>query len=248
MPTAAPTTPYRQPGRKVHYKRPQGAPRRRRSPHPLRKYRLFIWLASLLVLGLMVYMGIWLSRRDRYQEGAFPSEVLGVPVHTSLVAEGTEGRPGTKRPIKYIVIHETANHDENANAHAHAEFLTSGLSGTTSWHYTVDDHEIYHHIPDDEIAWHAGDTADADGGNAKGVGIELCVNDGSDFAATRQNAAKLTAYLLHTYGLDMDAVIQHHDCSGKNCPQTMREQGLYEDFMAQTAAYLEQLKAQEKEK
>lgn len=226
----------------LRYKRPKKSPGEKK-PAPLRKYRVFIAVCCCAVIGLMVYMGIFLSR-DQYRDSAFPDEVLGVPVYTSLVAEGTPGRPGTKRPIRYVVIHETANHSEGADAAAHAAFLTSGTSGTTFWHYTVDDHEIYHHIPDDEIAWHAGDSADPNGGNAKGIGVELCVNDGSDFAKTRENGAKLVAYLLFTYHLEMDAVIQHHDCSGKNCPEIMRDQGLYESFLSQIEGYLSELKAQ----
>ena len=45
--------------------------------------------------------------------------------------------------------------------------------GIVSWHYTVDDHEIYHHLPDDETAYHAGDGMEKNGGNMNGIGIEM---------------------------------------------------------------------------
>ena len=35
---------------------------------------------------------------------------------------------------------------------------------------------IYHHLPDDETAYHAGDGMEKNGGNMNGIGIEMCVN------------------------------------------------------------------------
>ena len=110
-----------------------------------------------------------------------------------------------------MVIHETGNTAEGSDAAGHSAYLLSGKSGDTSWHYTVDDHQIYHHIPDDEIAWHAGDRRTRDGGNLCGIGVELCVNEDGDFEKTFNNAARLTAYLLDTYGLQLGDVKQHAD-------------------------------------
>ena len=91
------------------------------------------------------------------------------------------GRPGIKREVKFIVIHETGNPSEGADAKAHSDYLLNGGEGTTSWHYTVDDHEIYHHIPDSEVSWNAGDRRQEPGGNMNGISIELCVNQDGDF-------------------------------------------------------------------
>ena len=65
-------------------------------------------------------------------------QVYGVPLHQMLMEEGSAGRPGTHRTIRYIVIHETANTNVGADAQAHAQLLQSGKNGTTSWHYSVD--------------------------------------------------------------------------------------------------------------
>ena len=197
----------------------------------------------LLAFALFIMQAARYIRADYLIQGRFPNEVLGVPVNTVLVEEGTEGRPGIRRQIRYIVIHETANTSATATAEAHSRYLTSGNSGVTSWHYTVDDTEIYHHIPDDEVAWHAGDASNFWGGNMRGIGIEMCVNEGGNFAMTRTNTAKLTAWLLYVYDLDIDAVLQHHDCSGKNCPMIMREEGMYEAFIQEIEMYLEEIKA-----
>lgn len=230
-------------------RRKQTAPRpqkRRngRKNEKLRRNARIVSAVIIFVLAVTVVQVVRHIRADYFVQGKFPDEVLGVPVHTVLIDEDTEGRPGIKRQIRYIVIHETANPSVTATAAAHSNFLTSGNSGVTSWHYTVDDTEIYHHVPDDEVAWHAGDAGNLWGGNMKGIGIELCVNEGGDFSATCTNAAKLTAWLLYTYDLDIDAVVQHHDCSGKNCPQILRESGNYDAFIAEVELYLDQLKAE----
>ena len=125
---------------------------------------------------------------------------MGVPVYTELAPEGGDNRPGTKREIRYIVIHETGNPAEGADAAAHGRLQANGGEGKTGWHYTVDDHEIWHSFPDDEVAYHAGDGRDGDG-NLYGIGVELCVNADGDFEMTFDNAAKLTGWLMHTYHL-----------------------------------------------
>lgn len=111
------------------------------------------------------------------------------------------------------------------NAQRHSAFLLSGGEGETSWHYTVDDHEIYHHIPDNEVAWHAGDKEKEDGGNLCGIGVELCVNEDGNFESTFENGARLTARLLQIHHLELSAVKQHGDFIEKNCPQTIRDNG-----------------------
>lgn len=43
------------------------------------------------------------------EKSSFPTDVFGIPVHTELIESNTKARPGTKRRIRYIVIHETDN-------------------------------------------------------------------------------------------------------------------------------------------
>lgn len=167
----------------------------------------------------------------------FPEEVFGIPVHTELVPETLPARPGDRRTVQYVVIHETGNASEGSGAQSHSAYLLSGNSGTTSWHYTVDDHEIYHHIPDDEVAWHAGDKRTRGGGNMGGIGVELCVNADGDFEKTFDNGARLTAYLLDTYHLDLKDVKQHADFMEKNCPETIRNDGRWQEFLDKVQEY-----------
>lgn len=193
---------------------------------------IFCVLAAAIVgIGVAVQMNRSMPRAVE------PQNVYGVPVYTQFIGEESPGRPGMQRKIQYIVIHETGNKRIGADAASHSIYLHSGKSGTTSWHYTVDDHEVFHHVPDDEVAWHAGDKLTQNGGNASGVGIELCVNQDGNFEQTMDNGAKLTAYLLRAYHLPLKAVKQHADFSKKNCPETLRNTDHWGEFLNRVSDY-----------
>ncbi|HHZ18618.1 MAG TPA: hypothetical protein GX390_04940 [Acholeplasmataceae bacterium] len=136
-------------------------------------------------------------------------------------------RPGRNRTAtKYVVIHNTGM----ASPKATAPLLSRSINNSTreaSWHFTVDDHEIYQQLGIDEVGWHAG----AREGNEYGIGIEICSYQGIDFNGAMRNAAKLTAKLLIDYDLGLDAVKQHYDFSRKNCPQVLREANRWDEFL-----------------
>ena len=165
---------------------------------------------------------------DKVNEtSSFPEEVYGIPVHTQLIEEKTQARPGTKRKIKYIVIHETDNTTKGTGAKNHAEFLSVNNTESTSWHYTVDDKEIYHHIPDNEVAYHAATKT----GNLYGIGVELCVNEDGNFNKTFENATKLVAYLIKEYDLNIYYIKTHNDFSGKDCPHLILKNNRMDEFI-----------------
>ena len=68
------------------------------------------------------------------------------------------------------------------------------------------------------------------GGNNNSVGIESCITEGTDIYYTWQKTAKLVAKLLDENKLTIDDVKQHHYFSGKNCPQTIRMNDMWEHF------------------
>lgn len=70
-----------------------------------------------------------------------------------------------------------------------------------------------------------------DGGNRNSIGIETMVNEGSDLYLTWQYTAKKVAELLLMFNLGVDRLKFHHFFSGKNCPQTMRDNGLIDNFL-----------------
>ena len=137
-------------------------------------------------------------------------------------------RPGIYlEELKYITYHDTANVSENADAKMHNTYMYGDYNKSDrarSWHYTVDEKCIYHNVPDNEVTWQ-GDSYEA---YAKSIGIETCVNYGSDLYRTWQRMGKLVATLLDEYGLDVSAVKQHYDFNQKDCPKTLRNNGLWD--------------------
>lgn len=158
----------------------------------------------------------------------------GITIQQYIIPAGRRNRPGGSNPDTYITIHETGNSSAGADAAAHGAYLASsaGEASLTSWHYTVDDHAIVQHLPDNETAYHAGDGAGGPG-NAQSIGIEICVNSDGDFEAAKANAAALVRLLMAEHGIPLANMVQHNHWNGKNCPATIRATpGAWEAFLA----------------
>ena len=101
----------------------------------------------------------------------------------------------------------------------------------------IDDLGIYTSIKDGQYyigkTWYSPgyDRIANHGGNTHSIGIESCVNRGSDIYFTIQRLAKLVAKLLDENNLGFDRIVQHHYFSGKDCPQTMRTEGYWNHFL-----------------
>lgn len=164
-----------------------------------------------------------------------------IPFFTNTRSDITEGmiplshtnRPGTIRPgTKYITIHDTANARVGAGAEMHYRYVTNPTTTNASWHYSVDDVDIYQHLPNDEVGWHAGNTTSGlFSGNSYSVGIETCINEGVDYNKVMRRTAKLTAELLKNYNLTINDIKQHYDFSGKDCPRNMRHYKRWNEFL-----------------
>ena len=202
--------------------------RKRRNYRPL----LVLALLALLIGSIGFAIRQWIKPELLPDAGL---EYIGdIPIYEDFLPENAAGRVPQKREIKYLVIHETANTAAGADAEAHNRFIhENGMTAEHSWHYTVDDHQIYHHLPDDEPAYHAGDHMEKNGGNLNGIGIEMCVASDNDYDQTVVNTAKLAAKLLVEYRLKPeDALKKHQDFSGKLCPQKMLEEARWDGFTA----------------
>ncbi|WP_242235370.1 S-layer homology domain-containing protein [Bacillus cereus group sp. BfR-BA-01316] len=169
------------------------------------------------------------------------TDIYGVPLKEMIVPTGNENiRPGYAMKPKYITIHETDNYSVGANARNHAQYLYSQATGTTdrsaSWHFTVDDKEIYQHLPLNENGWHAGDGAEGTG-NRESIAIEIAVNQDGDYKKAVENARKLAAYLMGELNIPLENVKKHQFWSGKNCPAIMIKNNEWEPFLQGTKAY-----------
>ena len=79
------------------------------------------------------------------------------------------------------------------------------------------------------------------GGNLNSIGIETCINHDTDVYFSWQRVAKLVAKLMQENSLTIDAVVQHHYFSGKNCPQTTRTANLWDYFKSLVLAEYQML-------
>ena len=174
---------------------------------------------------------------------------LSFPLHVRLVPDGLGNKP--QRPFngkaRGITIHQTGNTADSATAAATANWIYNGSSGgQTSWHFTVDHLEAWQHLLTTEQGWHAGDGAGP--GNTTTIAIEICDNlDGDFYTKAWRNAAELTAWLQATGQVQTLEVSQHNRWSGKNCPQWIRERGLWPQFLWTVDAFAEGPTAQEDE-
>lgn len=149
---------------------------------------------------------------------------MALEIIEQLATKGTACRSGERRRgFRGVTIHETGNRAKGAGAMAHAAYLRgSGANRAASWNYCVDDSKATRSIPEAEVSWHSG-TRD---GNYETVSIEICVNADGDFRKACANAAELAADILRRNGKTAynyeKYLFQHHDWSGKNCPETIR--------------------------
>ncbi|MBE5107941.1 S-layer homology domain-containing protein [Bacillus thuringiensis] len=166
------------------------------------------------------------------------NNIYGVTFKEMIVPKGNDDiRPGYAMVPKYITIHETDNPAKGANALNHAKYLDSQARGTAdraaSWHFTVDDKEIYQHLPVNEVGWHAGNKT----GNYESIGIEIAVNQDGNYEKAVENARKLAAYLMNELNISLDHVQKHQFWSGKNCPAYMIQRGQWDAFLKGTETY-----------
>ena len=241
----------------------------------------------------------------------------------NMAEKGQHNRPGNVYEKRYICVHDTG--DPGLGAKRWSEVVRDGKIGQTtynaSFQYVVGNDGYYHMIPDNEIAFHAGDGHTEEsifgvlpsgiftheytkekpkievneegyylingekskikaptneqgeikkkindlgiyselqkveneentyeyylgrtwynekygyisnyGGNLNSIGVESCVNKGSDVYYTWQKLAKLVAKLMYDNNFTIEQVVQHHYFSGKDCPWTKRNSGLWEYF------------------
>jgi len=229
---------------------PQNPPRRRRKRNwrPLLVLAVVLFLLGIIIWAVVSAVHWWNSRVTDPVE----LEYIGdIPIYEEYLPLDSPARPGQRRLVEWIVIHETDNFNPGADAQAHSEFLL-GLGAEDdprSWHYTVDDHQIYHHLPDDEAAYHASDKLAEHGGNLNGIGIELCVNEGGDYEKTLENAVQLTAKLMMEYNLKVSDIQTHQHFSPwqKVCPAKLLEEDRWEEFLERAEAARKEAVAAERE-
>lgn len=132
-------------------------------------------------------------------------------------------RAGRTQPVRYIVMHYTANNGDTAKNNCDYYHRVGGLQASA--HYFVDEYGAMQSVREGDTAWHCGARAywHPECRNANSVGIEMCSRkraDGSYYIKpeTVANAAALAKDIMQRYGIDTDHVLRHYDVTGKRCP------------------------------
>ena len=152
-------------------------------------------------------------------------------------------RAGRTQPVRYIVMHYTANNGDTAKNNCDYYHRVGGLQASA--HYFVDEHGAMQSVREGDTAWHCGARAywHPECRNGNSIGIEMCSRkraDGSYYILpeTVANAAALAREIMQRYGIDTDHVLRHYDVTGKRCPMP------WVDDPAQWVAFKEMLTPQ----
>lgn len=123
---------------------------------------------------------------------------------------------------KGILLHETANQSNGADAEMHGRYLKGqdARNRSVSWHGTVDDSQYVQHLPYTASHFSAGD-----GGGGRGnttlLSLEMCVNKDGDFDKTIKNAITIMCEWCEDFKLSHNTIELHQNITGKNCPATL---------------------------
>ncbi|MDP4146530.1 MAG: N-acetylmuramoyl-L-alanine amidase [Bacillota bacterium] len=107
-----------------------------------------------------------------------------------------------------LVIHDTDN--EGATAQNNRDYFNR-VYVAASAHYFVDWNTDIQTIPENEVAWHAGPTA-----NHRYLSIEMCMpygHDAAKFNAVYQNTIELAASICKRYNWNANNIFSHYWCS-----------------------------------
>ena len=122
-------------------------------------------------------------------------------------------RSGSRLNPKGVVVHETAT--PGATAEREYQYFNGGERGASA-HAFVDWEDVVQTIPYDEVAWHAGPTA-----NSRYIGIELCrpsSHEPDKFGRVWNNAVSLFADLFREHGfgeVTVDNLLSHAEVSSR---------------------------------
>lgn len=137
-----------------------------------------------------------------------------------------------------ITIHSTGNLKSTArNERDWLDNLTNKRNA--SWHYVVEEGKVIQAIPDNETAWHCGNSE----GNKYSIGVEII--ESGNRTQTLDTAAIFVADKLTELGLTAKDLRKHKDWSGKNCPRILIDDAYIKNklnwnwFVKTVEAYME---------
>ena len=140
-------------------------------------------------------------------------------IQEKLLSINPYSRTGEKlKSVKQIVVHWVGNANTSAIANRNYFESLKDKHIYASSHYIIGlSGEIIRCIPEDEVAYHAGNGTV----NRNSIGIEDCHPDweGKFNDATYNSLVELCADICRRYNLNANNIIRHYDVRGKICPK-----------------------------
>lgn len=139
---------------------------------------------------------------------------MNIFINKRILPENNLNRLKEKMIPKYITIHEVSTKLTDEPKDHNIDFYENQLlhpekgREKISYHYIVDDKQIVNFVPDNEKCYHCGDGENGIG-NSQSIGIERCAFEGIDHLKAIDMQAKLTAYLMKKYSIDIQNVVKH---------------------------------------
>ena len=134
------------------------------------------------------------ATREQYTHNILPPLLPylfeNLEIIENIAPKTNKNRPGTKKPKKLICVHDTGSFlfgAEGWSRVVHEGHYPDGNPYEVSYQYVIGNDGIWHNIPDDEVAYHAGDGTKYDykeyntnltvKENEKGKKINITIND-----------------------------------------------------------------------
>ncbi len=206
---------------------------------------LAVLVVILIVLLLIkVFKPSWLTKDYIELEGE-KIEAVEPQIDVELLTVNPNSRPGQPtEKITGIVMHYTANPGASAidNRNYFEGLKDSGETMASSNFIVGLEGEIIQCVPTWEVAYASNER------NIDTVSIECCHPDdtGKFNDATYKSMVQLCAWLCLKFELDEEAVIRHHDVTGKICPKYFVEnEEAWKQFKKDVGVTLEDFKGQQ---
>ena len=159
--------------------------------------------------------------------------------------------------VQFLSVHNTADINEAAGTNDAEQYTRATWPnqnmGDVRVHYFVDETDCWQNLKENEVGWHAGDSANKAGGNETSIAVEIIMKSGktADDIKTEERAVKLIASLMYKHNLTIDKLKTHNFWMGKpdrivsdgrkNCPLYILPH--WEKFKTKVAAELNRLNA-----
>lgn len=150
------------------------------------------------------------------------------------------------KDIQFIVIHDTGNPAPGAGANAHKKYFLTTERKASADFLVEEDTVIKLNNYYKYFTWHCGDGKGRYGiTNSNSIGIEMCINKGSNYQKTVNNTIKLTYKLMQELKIPIERVVRHYDASKKRCPGSMasNDWDKWTRFKKSLKAYIEEQQA-----